>query len=203
MVPQRTRRWGDTLVPMAYPDIRFCRLCGSATVRRVPEMEDRERAVCPSCGYVDYINPINVVGTVPVWEDGDGPRILLCRRNIEPRYGYWTLPAGFLESGETTAVGAARETREEAGARVELGPLFTVFDVLRAGQVHLFYRARLLDLDLEPGPETIENALVPLEDIPWDELAFRTVRATLRAWVTDRERGEFGLHTGDIEQQPI
>lgn len=184
---------------MPYPDIRFCRLCGTATQQQIPPMEDRLRAVCPACGYVDYINPVNVVGTVPIWAHEDGePRILLCLRNIEPRKGYWTLPAGFLEYGETTADGAARETLEEAGARVEIGDLFAAFDVVHAGQLHLFYRARLLDLDLAPGPETVENQLVTIDEIPWDELAFRTVRAALAEWVADYRRGSFGLHTGDI-----
>lgn len=188
---------------MPWPDIRFCRLCGSPTEQRIPELEDRPRAVCTSCGYVDYVNPINVVGTVPVWHgESDGPRILLCLRNIEPRRGYWTLPAGFLEYGETAADGAIRETREEAGARVELEGLFSVLDIPYAGQIHLFYRARLLDLDLEPGPETIENRLVRIEDIPWDDLAFLTVRRTLEAWVADHERGEFELHTGEVERSP-
>lgn len=182
------------------PDIRFCRLCGTATEQRVPDLEDRPRAVCPACGYVDYVNPINVVGTVPVWwEEPDGPRILLCRRNIEPRRGLWTLPAGFLELGESVADGALRETEEEAGARVELEALFGVLDVVRVGQVHLFFRARLLDLDLSPGVETIENGLFRVADLPWDELAFRTVRHILQAWVDDHARGEFGLHTGRVD----
>ena len=184
---------------MAAPDIRSCRLCGTPTEQRIPEMEDRLRAVCPACGYVDYVNPVNVVGTVPVWwGEDDGPRILLCLRNIEPRKGFWTLPAGFLETGETTAEGAARETWEEAGARVEMEGLFSVLDVVRAGQVHLFYRARLLDLDLAPGPETIENRLVTIEEIPWNEIAFRTVRQTLEHWVADSEAGSFGLHVGPV-----
>lgn len=162
-------------------------------------MEDRERAVCTGCGYVDYVNPINVVGTVPVWHgESDGPRILLCLRNIEPQYGFWTLPAGFLEYGETTAAGAVRETREETGARVELAGLFSVLDVVGAGQVHLYYRARLLDLDLAPGPETIRNRLVRVDEIPWDGLAFRTVHRTLRAWVDDHQRGTFAIHTGEV-----
>jgi len=177
-------------------EIRYCRRCGTPTEQRIPEMEDRPRACCPHCGYIDYVNPINVVGTIPVWDEG-GPeeRILLCRRNIEPRKGYWTVPAGFLELGETIAEGAARETLEEAGARVELLGLFSAIDVVRVGQVHLLFRARLLDLDLEPGPETIENRLVTIDEIPWDELAFRTVRRGLELWVQDRRTGSYGTHT--------
>lgn len=166
---------------------------------RVPETEDRERAVCSACGYIDYVNPANVVGTIPVWDDGSGDlRILLCRRAIEPRQGYWTLPAGFQEVGETTIEGAARETLEEAGARVEVDGLFAVVDIVRVAQVHLFYRARLLDLELAPGPETTENCLVPIAEIPWSELAFHSVRFALEAWVADVRRGSFGLHTGSI-----
>ncbi|WP_226343923.1 NUDIX hydrolase [Agilicoccus flavus] len=188
---------------MPFPDIRFCRLCGAPTAPTIPAMEDRERAVCTECGYVDYVNPINVVGTIPVWHgEADGPRILLCLRNIEPRRGFWTLPAGFLEYGETAADGAARETREEAGAHIELEGLFSVLDVVHAGQIHLFYRARLLDLDLAPGPETIENRLVSIDEIPWDELAFLTVRRALEAWVADHERGSFEVHTGVVTRSP-
>lgn len=186
---------------MPRPDTRFCRLCGAPTEQRVPHLEDRERPVCPACGHVDYANPINVVGTVPVWGD-DGDRVLLCRRNIEPRKGYWTLPAGFLELGETVADGAVRETTEEAGARIELGDLFTVLDVTHAGQVHLFFLARLLDTRLDPGPETIECGLFSLEEIPWDELAFLTVRRTLEHYLEDRDRGDFRAHTGEIVWQP-
>lgn len=187
---------------MPRPETRFCRLCGSRTELEVPSMEDRPRAVCTSCGYVDYVNPINVVGTVPVWDEG-GPheQILLCRRSIQPRRGYWTLPAGFLELGETIAAGAERETWEEAGARIELGDVFTLLDVVHTGQVHILYRARLLDLDLAPGPETIENGLFSPKAIPWDGLAFLTVRRTLEHWVQDRQSGRFTLHTGVIERR--
>ena len=187
---------------MTYPSIRFCRLCGSPTELRIPPMEDRQRAVCTGCGYVDYVNPINVVGTVPVYDDGDGPRILMCRRNTEPRFGFWTLPAGCLEYGETVEEGCRRETLEEAGARVELEGLFTVLDVAHTGQVHLYHRARLLDTDLAPGPETIENRLVRPDEIPWERLAFDTVEWTLRRWLEDLARGEFGVHTGSLPAPP-
>lgn len=184
---------------MAAPEIRYCRVCGAPMDRRVPPMEDRERAVCSACGYVDYVNPLNVVGTVPVWTDGDGnPQILLCLRNIEPRKGLWTLPAGFHEVGETMQDGAVRETLEEAGARVMLEGLFSVLDVVHVGQVHVFYRARLLDLDLSPGLETIENRMFGIAELPWGDLAFHTVRRTLEHWVADYGAGTFGLHTGAI-----
>jgi ADP-ribose pyrophosphatase YjhB (NUDIX family) len=174
--------------------IRHCRLCGSTIEYRIPADDNRERATCTSCGEIHYENPINVVGTVPVW----GDQVLLCRRNIEPRRGLWTLPAGFLELGETTAEGAARETDEEAGARIEMQGLFTVLNVVRAGQVHLFYRARLLDTAFAPGPETIEARLFREDEVPWDEIAFRTVRETLRLFFEDRRGGRFGVHAGDI-----
>jgi ADP-ribose pyrophosphatase YjhB (NUDIX family) len=179
--------------------IRHCRACGTAVDYRIPADDNRERAVCPACGEIHYVNPINVVGTVPVWTDADGAdRLLLCRRNIEPRYGLWTLPAGFLELGETTADGARRETDEEAGAQIELQGLFSVLNVVRVGQVHLFYRARLLSAEFAPGPETIEARLFAEGEIPWDEIAFRTVRETLKAWFADRRAGHFGLHCIDV-----
>ena len=131
---------------------------------------------------------------MPVW----GEQVLLCRRNIEPRYGLWTLPAGFMELGESTAEGAIRETEEEAGARIELQGLFSMLNVVRVGQVHLFYRARLCDTDFAPGPETIEAQLFHEHEIPWDQLAFRTVRETLQHFFEDRRRGRFELHLGDI-----
>ncbi len=174
--------------------ILHCRVCGSATEYRIPADDNRERAVCTACGEIHYENPLNVVGTVPVW----GEQVLLCRRAIEPRRGLWTLPAGFMELGESTAEGALRETDEEAGARIELQGLFTVLNVVRVGQVHLFYRARMLDTTLAPGPETSEARLFREDEVPWDEIAFRTVRETLRFFFADRQRGEFGLHCSDI-----
>jgi ADP-ribose pyrophosphatase YjhB (NUDIX family) len=174
--------------------IKHCRLCGAEVAYRVPQDDNRDRAVCPACGEIHYENPINVVGTVPVW----GEQVLLCRRNIEPRFGLWTLPAGFLELGETAAAGALRETVEEAGANVDMQGLFTVLDVVRAGQVHLFYRARMLDTRLDPGPETIEARLFREDEIPWDELAFRTVRQTLEYFFADRRAGAFALHTAAV-----
>ena len=174
--------------------IKHCRACGGEVRYTVPADDNRDRAVCGVCGTIHYENPINVVGTVPAW----GERVLLCRRNIEPRYGLWTLPAGFLELGESTAQGAERETVEEAGARIELQGLFTVLNVVRVGQVHLYYRARLLDTDFAPGPETIEAKLFEEAEIPWDELAFRTVRETLKHYFADRRLGQFGVHSADI-----
>ncbi len=174
--------------------IKHCRVCGAEVAYRVPADDNRERAVCPACGEIHYENPINVVGTLPVW----GEQVLLCRRAIEPRHGFWTLPAGFMELGETVADGALRETDEEAGAQVELEGLFTLLNVVRVGQVHFFYRARLLDTDFDPGHETLEARLFHEHEIPWDEIAFRTVKETLQRFFADRRHGQFGLHCADI-----
>ncbi|MBC7956818.1 MAG: NUDIX hydrolase [Cytophagales bacterium] len=173
---------------------KHCKACGSPVQYVMPADDNRDRATCTVCATVHYENPLNVVGTLPVWQD----KVLLCRRNIEPRHGFWTLPAGFMELGETTEQGAVRETTEEAGARVELQGLYTLLNVARVGQLHLFYRARLLDTDFAPGPESIEVQLFAESEIPWDELAFRTVRETLKHYFEDRRQGQFGLHCADI-----
>lgn len=171
--------------------IKHCRNCGTAVTYRVPDDGDtRERAVCPACDTIHYENPLNVVGTVPYL----GDKVLLCKRNIEPRWGKWTLPAGFMELGETTIQGAERETDEEAGAQVEMGPLLSVVSVPGVGQVHLFYLARLLSDEFDPGHETIEARLFSEDEIPWDEIAFKTVKETLVRYFEDRRRGQFGVH---------
>jgi len=174
--------------------LKFCSNCGSQVVQRVPPGDTLPRAVCDQCGIVHYKNTLMVVGTVPEHQG----KLLLCRRAIEPRYGYWTLPAGFLENDETAGQGAARETLEEAGARIELGAPFSLLSVPRVNQVHLFYRARLLDLDFKPGEETLEVALLDEASIPWDQVAFRTVATTLKRWFEDRKKGAFGFHAEDI-----
>lgn len=174
--------------------IKHCRVCGTAVNYIVPADDTRPRAVCPACGTVHYENPLNVVGTVPYWQD----QVLLCKRNIEPRYGFWTLPAGFMELGETTAQGAARETDEEAGAHIQMGPLFSLMNVMRVGQVHMYYLAPLTDTVFNPGPESIEARLFREDEIPWDDIAFRTVRETLKRYFEDRRNGAFGFHTLDL-----
>lgn len=162
-------------------------------VYRLPDDGDsRQRAICPACQSIHYENPLNVVGTLPVWQD----KVLLCKRNIEPRFGLWTLPAGFMELDETTAEGASRETREEAGAVFELQGLFSVLSVPRVGQVHLFYRAQLLSDRFDPGHETQEARLFAEAEIPWDEIAFRTVRVTLERFFEDRRQDR--LHPGQV-----
>ena len=181
--------------PRTHPvtgSIQHCKNCGSAVVLRHPDDGDtRLRAVCPACHTVHYENPLNVVGTIPVWQD----KVLLCKRNIEPRKGFWTLPAGFMELRETLAEGAARETDEEAGADIELQDLFTIIDVPRVGQVHFFFRAALQSPEFNPGHETQEARLFSQDEIPWDDLAFRTVKETLRCFFADRDKGDFELHT--------
>ena len=175
--------------------IKHCRECGAAVTYRLPDDGDtRARAICPACGTIHYENPLMVVGTVPVL----GERVLLCKRNIEPRLGKWTLPAGFMELGETAEQGAARETDEEAGALIEMGPLFSLLSVPQVGQVHIFYRATVLSDQFDPGHETQEARLFAEEDIPWDEIAFRTVKRTLECFFADRRAGHFGMHSFDI-----
>ena len=181
--------------------IKHCKNCGTAVLYRQPDDGDtKNRAVCPACDTVHYENPLNVVGTVPIWEDtlNKVSKVLLCKRNIEPRKGKWTLPAGFMELEETTAEGAARETLEEAGAQFEMQPLFSVLSVPRVGQVHLFYRAKLTSDQFAPGFETMEAKLFAESDIPWDEIAFRTVKVTLEKYFADKAKGSFCVHEVDI-----
>ncbi len=192
IMPRRPPRYTDAM--LSTRRIKHCRECGSPVEYRVPADDNRERATCLACLTVDYENPLNVVGTVPAW----GDQVLLCRRNIEPRRGFWTLPAGFMEHGETTGQGALRETIEEAGAHIDLHGLYSVLNLVRVGQVHLFYRATLLSTEFDPGPETIEVGLFSEADIPWDELAFTTVRVTLEHYFADHRRGQFGMHCVDI-----
>lgn len=147
-------------------------------IRRIPEGDDRERQICGDCGYVAYENPKIVVGSV-VAEAGC---ILLCRRAIEPRRGFWTLPAGYMELGETTEEGARREAWEEARAKLELDGILAIYSIARIGQVQIIYRARLSEPGFAAGPESLDVRLFAWEDIPWDELAFPSVRWSLDAW---------------------
>lgn len=180
---------------MQRPSAKHCRNCGNTVVYRVPDDGDtKERGVCPACKTVHYENPLNVVGTIPVL----GDRVLLCKRNIEPRLGKWTLPAGFMELHETVAEGAARETLEEAGAQFEMGEFFSLVNIALVGQVHLFYRARLLSDQFDPGHETQEARLFTEDEVPWDEIAFRTVGETLKRYFADRRQGQFSIHVFDI-----
>ena len=182
--------------------MNFCPSCGHVVSLRIPPDDTRSRYVCESCGEIHYQNPKMVVGSIPLWDVGESAQVLLCRRAIEPRRGYWTLPAGFMENGETTAEAAARETLEEAGARIELLDLFSLLNVAHVHQVHLFYRARLCDLDFAAGVESLEVRLFNEQEIPWGDLAFPTVTHTLKRFFADlaasRDGQSFGVHALDI-----
>jgi len=184
--------------------MKFCSDCAHPVSLQIPPDDTRARYVCQQCGIIHYQNPKMVVGSIPLWDEGEQPQVLLCRRAIEPRHGYWTLPAGFMENSETTAEAAARETMEEAGARIEMQSLFTLINVAHVHQVHLFYRARLLDLDFAAGVESLEVKLFTEDDIPWDDIAFPTVSHTLKFFFTDlaasRSGKSFGVHSLDITQ---
>src|SRR5512135_99375 len=179
--------------------MNFCSHCGSPVSLRVPPGDSLPRFVCERCGTIHYQNPKLVIGAIPEWQD----KILLCRRAIEPRLGMWTLPAGFMVNAETTVEAAQRETLEEACARIEVGELFSLINVPHINQVHLVYRARLLDLEFGPGAETLEVALFHESDIPWEEIAFRSMSMALRYYFSDRRTGRYRLHSDDIIlQQP-
>lgn len=153
----------------------------------IPSGDERERSVCGHCGFIDYVNPKIVVGVVAHWQD----EILLCKRSIEPRHGFWTLPAGFMEEKETTEAGAKREAYEEARANLEIIDLLALYNVSHVSQVHIFYRARLLSADVSPGPESLEVGFFAWENIPWDELSFTTVRWALEAYQKVRHETTF------------
>ena len=174
--------------------MKYCSTCGQPVEQRIPEGDNRHRYVCISCETIHYQNPRIVAGTVPVWEG----QILLCKRAIEPRYGYWTLPAGFMENAETTMEAAARETREEALAEVTIHGLYSIIDVPHINQVHMFYRATLTDGQFGAGQESLESKLFTPDDIPWDEISFPTVRKTLELFLNDMKSDSYGVHIKDI-----
>lgn len=174
--------------------MNFCSHCGEAVILKIPEDDNRQRYVCISCEMIHYQNPRVVAGCLPVWED----KILLCRRAIDPRYGLWTLPAGFMELGETTVEAAARETLEEANARVNIQGLYVVINLPQVDQVFMMFRSQLLDLDFAPGVESLAVELYTKQDIPWNSLAFGTIRQTLDFFFEDRLTGDYPLHIGDI-----
>ncbi|MGB5630967.1 MAG: NUDIX hydrolase [Woeseiaceae bacterium] len=174
--------------------MKFCSSCGGTVSLRVPNDDNRTRHICDDCGVVHYRNPLVVVGCV-VESDG---KILLCKRAIEPRYGYWTVPAGFMELGETAAGGAARETLEEALATVELGHLFALVDVVDAGQVHLFFTGKLVG-DFGVGEESLESALFSEDEIPWDDIAFQSGAFALKKYFEDRGKNN-GVHIHELRR---
>jgi ADP-ribose pyrophosphatase YjhB (NUDIX family) len=182
--------------------MKFCSRCGHRVRLAIPEGDTLPRYLCDDCGQVFYSNPKVIVGTLPVW----GEKILLCRRSIEPRKGCWTLPSGFLEDGETLAEGARRETVEETGVDVTLGPLFSVFDIPHINQVYLLYRAGLTGPEHpESTPESAAIRLFPAGDLPWAELAFRAVEFALRRYTGGESLGMARVHLGSYirgEQDP-
>lgn len=173
------------------PALIFCSNCGAKLEVKIPLGDHFPRHVCDNCGAIHYQNPKIVVGCVPEYEDG---RILICKRAIEPRLGYWTIPAGFMENNETLQHAAARESYEEALAKVEIGSLLTVCHVLRAHQVHVFFRAKLPSLEFGAGPESLEVKLVEPKDIPWPDIAFPSTDVTLRRFFEDKAAGREDFH---------
>lgn len=184
--------------------MKFCSECAHPVSLLIPPDDNRLRYVCSNCGFIHYQNPKMVIGSIPVWNNNGDTRVLLCKRAIEPRRGYWTLPAGFMENDETTSDAAMRETLEEAGARIELHELFSLLNVPHVHQVHMFYRATLLDLDYAPGVESLEVGLFSETEIPWSDIAFPTVAHTLKFFFDDaaiiRNGGMFGFHAFDIRK---
>ncbi len=174
--------------------MKYCSQCGAPVSVRVPEGDHLPRHICDACDTVHYQNPKIVAGCIPEWQG----RILLCRRAIEPRYGLWTLPAGFMENHESAVAAAAREAREEANAVVEDLRLYGLYSLVHVSQVYLMFRGRLKDGQARAGAETLELRLFAEEDIPWDELAFTVVEETLRQYFAERRQGAFSVHVGDI-----
>jgi len=177
--------------------VNFCSNCGSTVVARVPPGDHLPRFVCTGCGMIHYKNPLLVLGCVPQWED----KILLCRRAIEPRLGFWTVPAGFMENGETLQQAAARECQEEALATVEIGSLLAVASVTHASQVHVMFRATLLKPEFAPGPESLEVGLYTEAEIPWADLAFPSGEFTLRKFYSDRAAGREDHHFTELTRR--
>jgi ADP-ribose pyrophosphatase YjhB (NUDIX family) len=175
--------------------MNFCSSCGQPVTLAIPDGDHLPRYVCNSCTTIHYQNPRLVVGCVPEYEG----KILLCRRAIEPRLGFWTLPAGFMENGESLQSAAARESMEEALAKVEIGSLVAIVHVLHAHQVHVMFRASLLDPNVGAGPESQEVALFDEADIPWHEMAFKSIDFALKCYLEDRRAGREGLHFHDID----
>jgi len=176
----------------------FCSNCGARLSVKIPAGDDRLRHVCEACDTIHYQNPKIVAGCIPDWEG----RLLLCRRAIEPRYGLWTLPAGFMENGETTEQAAARETWEEARARVGSMDLYGVFSIPHISQVYMMFRARMEENSFEPGPESLEVRLFEEHELPWSELAFPVVKLTLRKYCSDLRQNRFPVHVEEVIRHP-
>lgn len=181
--------------------MKYCSECGDKVELRVPEGDNRERHICIRCDVVHYQNPKTVVGTVPLYHNSQGePSILLCKRGIEPRLGYWTLPAGFLENDETTLQGAVRETLEETCAEVSHISMYRVLNVPYSNQIHIFFRASLPEPVFSVTSESTEVRLFGLDEIPWRQLSFPTVYKTLKDFVLEYKTGEFTTSMHDIDR---
>jgi ADP-ribose pyrophosphatase YjhB (NUDIX family) len=176
--------------------MNYCTLCGSRVYRKIPAGDNRQRYICTSCGMVHYQNPKVVTGCIPEWQD----KILLCQRAIEPRYGLWTLPAGFMENDESNMQGAAREAMEEANADIRDMSLYCVFSIPHINQIYTMYRGLLHEGSASPGYESLEVELVSKDEVPWEELAFPVVRETLKLYYRDLEQGCFSVHYGELRR---
>ncbi|WP_067033589.1 NUDIX hydrolase [Marinomonas gallaica] len=174
--------------------MRFCPKCGHQVNMEIPEGDNRKRAICPNCEFIDYDNPRMITGTLPLFQG----KVLLCKRNIEPRKGYWTLPAGFMENSETTLEGALRETLEESGSVAIAKQPFSMISIPHVNQVHIYYLAELQKADFHPTSESSEVELFELADIPWDEMAFSSVTKTLEFFIEDHKSGQYGFHEDNI-----
>ncbi|PWQ94481.1 NUDIX hydrolase [Leucothrix arctica] len=177
--------------------MNFCSECGDKVSLKIPEGDTHLRHVCDGCETIHYVNPKIITGSLPI----SGDRVLLCKRAIEPRYGLWTLPAGFMENEETVAEGAARETQEEAHAEVSDLQLYTVTSVPSVSQVHVFMKGDLVDDSYSAGEESLEVELFTEDEIPWDDIAFSAVKSTLKHYFEDRKTGVFPVHTTDIRHR--
>ncbi len=175
--------------------MKHCSDCGSTVSLKIPPGDSRERHVCDDCGAIHYINPRIIAGTLPVYQN----KVLLCRRAIEPRKGYWTLPAGFMENGETTEQAAARETIEEAEARVNIHGLYTVFNLPHISQVYMFFLADLINGEYGVGEESLETQLFEEHEIPWKELAFPTIHRSLKLYFEDRKSDQYPVRVESID----
>ncbi len=175
---------------------KFCSKCGAQTKVCVPVGDNRERAVCTACEYIHYTNPRVIVGCVPTYDD----RVLLCKRAIEPRINLWTLPAGFLENGETAADGAARETWEEARAVADSVQLYRLYDIPYINQIYIFFLCQIRGGDFQPGPESYETKLYSVDEIPWEQIAFPVVKQTLEEFFEDKKKDHFPVRMTEIER---
>ncbi len=171
--------------------MKFCSLCGASVTLLIPSGDDRQRHVCPECDTIHYHNPNIIAGCLPIHED----KVLLCKRAIEPRYGLWTLPAGFMENGESVEEGALRESWEEARATIKLHGLYTLFSLPQINQVYMLFKGELADLEFGAGPESLEVELFAEENIPWDDIAFPVMKKTLQYYFEDRKTGNFPLRS--------